>query len=117
MGIQLKRAYEDPQPTDGVRILVDRLWPRGISKERAQLDFWAKAVSPSNELRKSFGHEEGKWPEFKRRYFDELDSKPDAVRDLLDRIQGEDVTFVYAAKDQQRNNAVALKEYMLAKLA
>ncbi|MGA9534118.1 MAG: DUF488 domain-containing protein [Anaerolineales bacterium] len=115
MTIQLKRAYDDPEPSDGLRILVDRLWPRGVSKERAQLDFWAKEVSPSNELRKTFGHDADRWDAFKRSYFAELDSHPEAVRDLLERIEGQQATLIYAAKGRERNNAVALREYLLGR--
>jgi uncharacterized protein YeaO (DUF488 family) len=112
MSIRLKRAYDEPEPMDGLRILVDRLWPRGVSKERARLDAWAKAVSPSNELRKAFSHNKEEWPEFKRRYFEELDSNPAAVQDLLDLIAGHDTTFIYASKDRERNNALALQQYL-----
>lgn len=116
MSIQLKRAYDEVEPSDGLRILVDRLWPRGVSKERAQLAFWAKEVSPSDDLRRTFGHDEERWPAFKRAYAQELDAKPDVVQELVDRIEGEQVTFIYAAKDREHNNAVALKEYLADKL-
>jgi uncharacterized protein YeaO (DUF488 family) len=116
MPIQVKRAYDDPDPSDGLRILVDRLWPRGVSKERAQLDFWAKDVSPSNELRKTFGHQAGQYEAFKARYFEELDSNPEPVRDLLARIEGKQVTLIYAAKGRDHNNAIALREYLLEQL-
>ncbi|MDD6719426.1 DUF488 domain-containing protein [Lactobacillus porci] len=114
--IKLVRIYDPEQPA-GFRILVDRLWPRGMSKERAKLDLWAKELGPSNDLRKWFGHEDAKYPEFKRKYFAELDQNP-AVADFRDLLKGQlkqgDVLFLFAAKNLDHNQAVALKEYLEA---
>jgi uncharacterized protein YeaO (DUF488 family) len=110
--IDLKRVYEEPAQSDGVRILVDRLWPRGLTKEAAKIDYWAKGVSPSNELRRWYGHDPDKWPEFRRRYFSELDQNPDAVAELRQHLKGQRVTFLYSSKEDRLNNAVALKDYL-----
>ena len=110
--IRLKRAYEEPAERDGLRILVERLWPRGLSKERAAVDVWLKEVAPSPELRKWYGHDPVKWDEFKKRYWAELEANEDAVADLRRRIREEPVTFVYAARDEQRNSAAVLEEYL-----
>lgn len=112
MSIKLKRAYEKPGPEDGHRILVERLWPRGISKEDARLDAWMKDVAPSNELRKWYNHDPAKWAEFKKRYFEELDSEKDAVDELRKTVKGKKVTFVYGSKEEKLNSAAALKEYL-----
>lgn len=114
MTIRLKRAYEPPTDTDGLRILVDRLWPRSISKEAARLDFWVKEVSPSNDLRKWYSHDPGEWPEFLRRYYAELDRNSDEVQKLATLIEGKNVTLVYSSK-AKLNNALALKEYLEAR--
>ena len=102
--IHLKRAYEEPSRSDGLRILVERLWPRGLSKERAAVDVWLKDIAPS--------HDPAKWEEFQKRYWAELEADPDAVTDLRRRIREGPVTFVYAARDEQHNGALALKEYL-----
>jgi uncharacterized protein YeaO (DUF488 family) len=107
-----KRAYESPSDTDGYRILVDRLWPRGISKEKAKVDFWPKELAPSTELRRWYGHDPEKWSEFKSRYFAELDGNPELVNQLLKYVRKGTVTFVYSSKEQRLNNAVALTEYV-----
>jgi uncharacterized protein YeaO (DUF488 family) len=108
--IRLKRAYDDPSPADGVRVLVERLWPRGLSKERAATDLWLKEVAPSAELRKWFGHDPAKWPEFRRRYRDELRGRP-AELEQLRRLAGEGtVTFVYGSRDTEHNSAAVLRE-------
>ena len=112
MKIQIKRAYDNTGENDGYRILVDRLWPRGISKEKAKIDYWAKALAPSNGLRRWYGHDPEKWSEFKIRYFAELDANPGSVKELLDYVKRGSVTFVYSSKEQHINNAVALKEYV-----
>jgi uncharacterized protein YeaO (DUF488 family) len=112
MGIKIKRAYESPSDTDGYRILVDRLWPRGISKEKAKIDFWPKELAPSTELRRWYGHVPEKWSEFKSRYFTELDGNRQLVNNLLEYVRKGTVTFVYSSKEQKLNNAVALKEYI-----
>ena len=112
MAIKLKRAYEKPGPEDGLRILVERLWPRGISKKDAGLDAWMKDVAPSNELRKWYGHDPEKWTEFKKRYFAELDGEKDAVDELRKTVKGKNVTFVYGSKEEKLNSAAALREYL-----
>ncbi|ADJ27940.1 DUF488 domain-containing protein [Nitrosococcus watsonii] len=111
--IALKRAYEEPDKDDGCRVLVDRLWPRGIKKEDAAIDEWLKEIGPSNELRKWFGHDPDKWPEFRKRYFQELEKNPEVVEPLIDIVKNQpQVTLVFSAKDSEHNNAVALKEYL-----
>ena len=112
MGIRVKRVYEPPSTRDGRRILVDRLWPRGLSKADAKIDNWPKNIAPSTELRKWFGHDPDRWSEFKRRYFAELESKSDTVRALLDYVRAGTVTFLYSSKERRLNNVVALKEYL-----
>ncbi|HET7111797.1 MAG TPA: DUF488 family protein, partial [Gemmatimonadales bacterium] len=105
--IRLKRAYDDAEETDGLRILVERLWPRGVTKARLRLDEWAKDVAPSPELRRWYGHVPERWTEFKRRYFAELRAHPDAWKPLLAHARRGRVTFIYAARDTERNGAVA----------
>lgn len=112
MPILLKRAYEKPSRSDGCRILVERLWPRGLSKEAAKIDLWAKEAAPSTELRRWFDHDREKWTEFKRRYFAELRARADAMEPVLERVRAGQVTFVFASKEQRFNNAVALEEYV-----
>jgi len=111
MKIQIKRAYDNTSENDGYRILVDRLWPRGVSKEKAKIDYWSKTLAPSNELRRWYGHDPDKWPEFKSRYFAELDANFRSAMELLDYVIKGPVTFVYSSKEQHLNNAFALKEY------
>jgi len=110
--IQVKRIYEAPSPGDGSRILVDRLWPRGISKESAQIAYWAKDVAPSSELRKWYGHDPTKWEEFRARYFEELETNPTGVSELLSHVGDGPVTFLFSSKEMLRNNAHALQEYV-----
>ena len=112
MTIHVKRAYDPPAPSDGARILVDRLWPRGISKEKLKLDTWMKEIAPSNELRKWFHHGEHTWAEFRKRYFEELKEQPELVAELRRKGRGHTVTLIYSARDEEQNNAVALKEYL-----
>jgi uncharacterized protein YeaO (DUF488 family) len=112
MKIQTKRIYERPAKADGVRILVDRIWPRGISRERANITYWAKDIAPSNELRKWYGHDHEKWGEFRDRYFDELDQNTDGVKELLRYFGEETVTFVFSSREPNLNNATALREYI-----
>jgi uncharacterized protein YeaO (DUF488 family) len=112
MSIHLKRAYDAPATSDGYRVLVDRLWPRGISKEGIKIDLWLKEIAPSDDLRKWFGHDPEKWNEFKKRYFKELDDRPDVVKQLADKVNQGPVTLVFAAKDEEFNNAVAIKEFL-----
>ena len=114
--IGLKRAYEPVSRTDGVRLLVERLWPRGIAKADLALDEWLKEVGPSTELRKWFGHDPDKWTEFRRRYFRELDSRPEAWKPIVSATRrGNTVTLVYSSHDTEHNNAVALRDYLHAK--
>ncbi len=110
--IKLKRAYEPPAAGDGVRILVDRLWPRGVSKDAAAIDLWLKEIAPSTKLRKWFGHDPRKWPRFRERYFAELDANLAAVEELRKAIRRGPVTLVYSAKDEEHNDAVVLREYL-----
>jgi uncharacterized protein YeaO (DUF488 family) len=108
--IQLKRVYEKPSRKDGVRILVDRLWPRGLTKERAAVNLWLKDVAPSSELRKWFGHDPAKWKEFQVRYRKELRQKKDALKLLRQKSEDRTVTLVYGARDEQHNEAVVLRK-------
>ena len=110
--IRLKRVYEPPSPDDGTRILVERLWPRGVNKQTAAIEHWAKEVAPSPELRKWYGHDVEKWDEFRRRYEAELDQKTNLLDDLKKRVKEGPVTFVYAAKDEEHNSAMVLREYL-----
>ncbi|MFZ2311255.1 MAG: DUF488 domain-containing protein [Methylobacter sp.] len=112
MRLQLKRVYEPPADSDGIRILVDRLWPRGLSKAEAKIDFWAKEVAPSTELRHWYQHEPEKWPEFQRKYFTELQNNPDAVQELIAKIGNENATLLFASKETSLNNAAVLKEFL-----
>ena len=112
MRLQLKRVYEPPANIDGMRILVDRLWPRGLSKAEAKIDFWAKEVAPSTELRHWYQHEPEKWPEFQRKYFTELQNNPDAVQELIAKIGNKNATLLFASKETSLNNAAVLKEFL-----
>lgn len=112
MTIKLKRAYDHPGDEDGFRVLVDRIWPRGITKDDLKIDYWAREIAPSADLRKWFGHEPEKWPEFKKRYFNELDGQDERVAELREKIAAKATTLVFSAKDERHNNAVALKEYL-----
>ena len=109
--VRTRRIYDDPGPDDGARILVDRLWPRGVSKEAAALDAWAKELAPSDELRRWFDHDSGKWEAFRTRYADELAEKRDLVESTILAREGT-VTLLYATTDVEHNNAVALKEHV-----
>ena len=108
--IRVKRVYEKPEESDGVRILVDRLWPRGLSKKEAAVDLWLKELAPSNELRLRFHHDRDRWPEFRREYLEELRGKADLLGQARSRRAGGPVTLLYAARDTERNNAVVLRE-------
>ncbi len=110
--LQVKRVYDPAAPGDGMRVLVDRLWPRGLSKEAAAVDEWVRDCAPSDELRKWFAHDRSKWPEFKQRYFSELDQHEDAVAPLRALAAKKRVTLLFGATDEECNNAVALKEYL-----
>jgi uncharacterized protein YeaO (DUF488 family) len=114
--IRVKRVYDPAAATDGRRFLVDQLWPRGLKKETANFDWWAKDVSPSKELRNWFGHEPPKWTEFRRRYFAELNKKPETWEPLLKAAQKEDITLLFSARDTEHNNAVALKTFLEKRL-
>lgn len=114
--IQTKRAYEPAAAGDGARFLVDHLWPRGLKKEAVKVKAWIKDVSPSNELREWFGHEPAKWKMFQRRYFAELNKKPDSWQPLLEAARKGKVTLVYSARDEEHNNAVALRSYLEKRL-
>jgi uncharacterized protein YeaO (DUF488 family) len=106
--IRVKRVYDPPSDDDGTRVPVDRLWPRGLTKERAAVGLWLKEVAPSDGLRKWFGHDPARWEEFRRRYRDELAGRPDSLRLLRERDREGTVTLVYAAHDPARNNAAFL---------
>ncbi len=110
--LNLKRAYERPAPEDGFRVLVERLWPRGLKKEALALDLWLKDIAPSPELRRWFGHDPAKWEEFRRRYWRELAAQPEAVELLREKLRQGQVTLVYGSRDQQHNSAVILKEFL-----
>ncbi|MCA9471684.1 MAG: DUF488 family protein [Nitrospirales bacterium] len=112
MPIVLKRVYKAPAKEDGLRVLVERLWPRGISKEKAQIDLWLKEAAPSKELRTWFGHDPDKWKAFKNRYFQELKHHSSILEDMRQKVKTQRVTFVFASKEERYNNAVALKEYL-----
>ena len=112
MIIRTKRIYETPTRADGCRVLIDRLWPRGVSKSKAAIDFWAKDVAPSDALRRWYRHDPEKWPEFRRRYFSELESNPVGVADLRARLTRGSVTIVFSSKETVCNNATALKEFL-----
>ena len=114
--IHTKRIYEPPDPADGLRILVHRLWPRGLSREAVRVDHWLRAIAPSDELRRWYRHDAGKWPEFQRRFFEELDANPDAVAELRELLaEHPTVTFVFSSRETELNNASALKEYIEAR--
>ena len=110
--IKIKRAYDSFDESDGFRILVDRLWPRGLSKNKAKIDMWLKDIAPSNELRKWFAHKQDKWIEFRGRYFVELNKKRELIELIADKMEKGSVTLIYGAKDERFNNAVVLKEYI-----
>ena len=113
MTINLKRVYASPAPSDGTRILVERLWPRGLSREKARVDAWPRDVAPSTELRKWFGHDPDRWPEFRRRYHAELQTKPESLAELAALLDQGPVTFVYGSREERYNAAVALRDYLL----
>ena len=109
--IKLKRAYEPPAKIDGTRILVERLWPRGLTKEKAKIDMWLKDIAPSPELRKWYGHDTEKWAEFKKRYLKELKANKELLDKLKEQVK-ETATFVYAARDEKHNSALVLKDLL-----
>ncbi|GJQ50029.1 hypothetical protein KsCSTR_04790 [Candidatus Kuenenia stuttgartiensis] len=112
---KIKRVYEKPDEGDGIRVLIDRLWPRGLKKEEAKIDHWMKEISPSDTLRKWFAHKEDRWQEFESRYMKELKDKNDLLKQLIDLGKKEKVTLLYAAKDEGRNNAQVLLEVLKKK--
>jgi uncharacterized protein YeaO (DUF488 family) len=110
--INIKRAYEKSSKDDGFRVLIDRLWPRGISKKEAKIDYWAKEIAPSTELREWFSHDPEKWSEFKKRYFKELGKHPEEISFLIKKAGENKVTLVFGSKEKKFNNAAALVEYL-----
>lgn len=110
--IKLKRAHHGVSSTDGTRLLVERLWPRGLSKDKLKLDGWIREVAPTTALRKWFGHDPAKWRQFRARYFRELDSRPESWRSIVSLARRGTVTLVYSSHDEKHNNAVALSEYL-----
>ncbi len=112
INIRIKRVYEKPDKSDGARILVDRLWPRGVKKENAKIDLWLKDIAPTDTLRKWFNHDENKWEDFKNKYNKELKDNLGLFSQLEEYIKKGKVTLVYSAKDEKHNNAVVLKEYL-----
>ncbi len=114
--IKLRRAYDPAERTDGVRILVDRLWPRGLSRDDACIDQWVKDLAPSNELRKWFGHDPARWDEFRDRYVVELNRHSDQMKELRELARKGPITLVYSAHDEVHNNAVVLRDFILGKI-
>lgn len=110
--VRTKRVYDESDPSDGTRVLVDRLWPRGVSKEDADLDAWLKAVAPSTDLREWYDHDTERWPEFRERYRAELRERDEAVAELLEYAAEGTLTLLYAATDREYNNAVVLQEFL-----
>ncbi len=109
--IKIKRVYDRYSPNDGTRILIDRLWPRGIKKEEAKIDLWIKDIAPSDDLRKWFAHDPKKWNEFKKKYSAELKKKKDLCNEIVNKGKA-NISLIYAAKDEEHNNAAVLKEYL-----
>jgi len=114
--IKVERIYNNPRGNSTFRILVDRLWPRGLSKDKVKVDLWPKDIAPSNSLRRWFSHDERKWDEFKARYFKELEKNAEFVSTIIDRAKEEPITLLYGAKEEKFNNATALKEYLERKI-
>jgi len=112
MKIKIKRVYEPPEKTDGFRVLVDRLWPRGFTKEKLAADLWLKEIAPETELRKWFNHDPEKWSEFRKKYISALKKNKESLRLLKDRLQKENVTLLYAAKDSEHNEAAVISELL-----
>ena len=113
--ISAKRVYDPPDPTDGLRVLVDRVWPRGMTKEQVAADLWLKEAAPGTGLRQWFGHDRARWEEFRSRYFAELDSRPESVVQLLEAAAQGPLTLLFSARDTECNQAVALRDYLLAR--
>ena len=114
MSIRLKRAYEPPAPSDGYRVLIDRLWPRGVARADARLDEWARELAPSTELRRWFGHDPARFAEFRQRYVEELSAEEEKLRELRGRARNTTLTLVYGARDTEHNDAVVLAELLRA---
>lgn len=112
MKVHIKRVYEDAEKEDGFRILVDRVWPRGMTKEKAAIDLWLKEIGPTTELRKWFGHDPDRWTEFKKRYKEELKENKEIVAELKTHVKKGKVTLVYSAKDEAHNQAIVVQEYL-----
>ena len=110
--IQLKRIYEQSSDKDGLRVLVDKLWPRGLRKNEVRLDIWLKEIAPDDELRKWFSHDPDKWEEFRKRYLKELEQNEEYVQKLIEKAKETDLTLLYATKNERFNNAIVLKEYI-----
>ena len=115
MNVAIKRVYQEPSPSDGTRILVDRLWPRGLSKEKARVDIWLKEIAPSTELRKWFAHDPKKWPEFQSRYKEELRAHAEQIAVLQQQARKGPLTLLYGAKDQEHNEAAVLQHILRGK--
>ena len=113
--LKIKRVYEKPEKGDGERILIDRMWPRGLTKEKVQAKLWLRDIAPSTELRKWFGHDPEKWKDFRKMYFKELDGKKELVGPIAEKAKKKIVTLIYGAKDEKHNNAEAIKEYIETK--
>jgi uncharacterized protein YeaO (DUF488 family) len=111
--IKIKRIYKAPAKDDGFRILVDRLWPRGLTKEKAKVDLWLKEIAPSDQLRKWYVHDPRKWIEFRKKYFKDLDVKRELVNQIVQEMNEGNVTLLFSSKEEKINNAVALKEYII----
>lgn len=114
--IRIKRVYDEPAKTDGYRILVDGLWPRGVTRGSVRMEAWLKEAAPSAELRRWFKHDPARWPEFRRRYWRELEARPDSWAPILARVQRGKVTLLYGARDVEHNNAVVLRDFLNARL-
>jgi uncharacterized protein YeaO (DUF488 family) len=115
--VHLKRAYDPPSPEDGLRVLVDRLWPRGLTRDKAGIDLWLKEIAPSTELRRGFGHDKARWPEFRDRYVAEIAANPEPLEKLRALVkENARVTLLYAARDTERNNAVVLHEVLKSQI-
>lgn len=112
MRLRTKRIYEAANPADGRRILIDRLWPRGVTKAAARVDFWARSIAPSTSLRRWYSHDPDKWQEFRRRYFAELDANPAGVADIRKHIGRGTTTLLFSSREERLNNATALREYL-----
>lgn len=115
--IKCKRGYDEVSEADGTRVLVDRLWPRGLSKERAGIDIWLKEIAPSHELRRWYSHKAELWPNFKEKYFRELETRQPELSRLLDLARQGDLTLVFSSSEEKLNNAVALKEFLDSRLS